>query len=132
MTKRGPRAPSQRQLRVGETLRRVLSRIIERGILHDPDLPEIVLTVTEVRMSPDLRNATVFIIPLGGGNAAPYLAALERARSFLRGEVTRQVRLKYAPTLSFKADESFDVADHIKEILHSPKVMCDVVNHKKS
>lgn len=123
---RAGKAPSQRQLRVGEELRHTLAALFQRGDFHDPDLEKLRITVTEVRVSPDLSNATVFITPLGGGHVDEALTALRRAASFLRGQVARAVKLRHAPTLSFEADTSFDYANHIATILHSPDVARDL------
>ena len=118
--------PSQRQLRVGEELRHALSAVLMRGDLRDPALSDVSITVTEVRVSPDLRNATAFIMPLGGDNTDEVLAALKRASAFLRGQVSRQVRLKYSPSLSFQADQSFDEAQRIDDALRRPEVVRDL------
>ena len=117
MTKRGAKAPSQRQLRVGEELRHALAWILERGEVRDPGLDGVMVTVTEVRMSPDLRNATAYVVPTGGGDAAPVVEALNRARPFLRRTVAHAVRLKFAPELRFAADETFDQAERIDWLL---------------
>jgi ribosome-binding factor A len=119
MSNRGPKLPSQRQLRVGEELRHALAEVIERGELRDPDLAGHSVTVTEVRASPDLRNATVFVVPLGGGEAGSTVAALNRAKSFLRRRVAQAVRLKFAPDLNFEEDTSFDQARRIDDLLKS-------------
>jgi len=126
MTKGEFKAPSQRQLRVGEELRHALAWIIERGELRDPELSRVSVTVTEVRVSPDLRNATAFVTPLGGGEAAPILEALTRARSFLRHRIGQEVRLRTVPNLSFQADTSFDQASRIEDLLHDPRVARDL------
>lgn len=118
--------PSQRQLRVGEELRHALSSILARGDLRDPALTEASITVSEVRVSPDLKNATAFIMPLGGRNTDDVLAALKRASAFLRGQVGREMRLKYTPALRFQADESFDEADRIEAVLRRPEVVRDL------
>lgn len=123
---RAGKAPSQRQLRVGEELRHTLAALFQRGDFHDPELQKLRITVTEVRVSPDLSNATAFITPLGGGHVDEALAALRRAAAFLRGQVARAVKLRHAPTLSFEADTSFDYANHIATILHSPDVARDL------
>lgn len=123
---RAGKAPSQRQLRVGEELRHTLAALFQRGDFHDPELQKLRITVTEVRVSPDLSNATAFITPLGGGHVEEALAALRRAAPFLRGQVARAVKLRHAPTLSFEADTSFDYANHIANILHSPDVARDL------
>lgn len=124
---RAGKAPSQRQLRVGEELRHTLAEIFQRGDFHDPELQSLNVTVTEVRISPDLKNATAFVTPLGGGHMEETLAALRRAAPFLRGQVARVVNLRHAPTLSFEADTSFDYAGHIDAILHSPAVARDLL-----
>jgi len=118
--------PSQRQLRVGEELRHALAEVLQRGDFHDPELAALNVTVTEVRISPDLRNATAFVTPLGGGAMAETLAALRRAAPFLRGQIVRSINLRHAPTLSFEADTSFDYASRIDNILHSPAVARDL------
>ncbi|MFC5358500.1 30S ribosome-binding factor RbfA [Azospirillum himalayense] len=118
--------PSQRQLRVGEEIRHALAELFRRGDFHDPELAELNVTVTEVRISPDLRNATAFVTPLGGGPMDETLSALRRAAPFLRGQVARAINLRHAPTLSFEADTSFDYAGRIDDILHSPAVARDV------
>lgn len=117
---------SQRQLRVGEEIRHILARIFERGELHDPDLVGVVLTVTEVRVSPDLKAATAFVIKLGGGDMTGLLAALKRAAPHLRHELAHALRLKFAPVLSFQNDHSFDEASRIDALLRSPVVQADV------
>ncbi|MCB9959190.1 MAG: 30S ribosome-binding factor RbfA [Rhodospirillaceae bacterium] len=118
--------PSQRQLRVGEQIRHSLSEILARGELHDPELIDVSITVSEVRISPDLRNATAFVVPLGGAHVGETVAALRRAAPHLRALVSRGLRLKYAPTLSFQADTSFDEADRIGQLLRSPQVVRDL------
>ncbi|MCW8914290.1 MAG: 30S ribosome-binding factor RbfA [Magnetovibrio sp.] len=123
------KGPSQRQLRVGEELRHALAWILERGEMRDPVLATTPVTVTEVRVSPDLKNATCFVTPLGGGDAeaiTEVVDALGRARKFLRHEVVRKVNLKFAPQLHFEHDTSFDTAGHIDELLHRPDVARDL------
>jgi len=117
MAKRRANAPSQRQLRVGEEVRHALAWVLERGEIRDPGLQGVTVTVTEVRISPDLRNATAYIVPLGGGDVAPVLAALTRARAFLRRHIATAVRLQFVPNLSFAADTSFDQASRIDGLL---------------
>lgn len=121
------KAPSQRQLRVGEELRHVLSRILSRGDLHDPELTGINITVTEVRVSPDLKSATAFVVPLGGETLGPTVAALNRAAGFLRGQIGHEINLRYTPRISFQADHSFDQAMRIQDVLNRPKVRQDLV-----
>lgn len=113
MARKTTKKPGQRPLRVGEELRHVLAQILERGELRDPDLAGAVVTVTEVRMSPDLRNATVFVSPLGGTDSEKILAALRRAAPFLRRRVADTVQLRYAPNLRIELDTSFDYAQLI-------------------
>jgi len=120
------KGPSQRQLRVGEELRHALSQVLQREGFRDPDLSGVILTVTEVRPSPDLRNATVFVSPLGGGNMKAILAGLNRASRFMRGEVAKRVHLKYMPEFSFKADTSFDEFAKIDAALRDPVVAHDI------
>jgi len=117
---------SQRQLRVGEELRHALARLLTRGELRDPQLAAISLTVTEVRVSPDLKSATAFVVPLGGGDLAAVIDVLNHAAGFLRSQLGREVQLRYTPRLSFQADHSFDEAARINAILHHPRVAQDV------
>jgi ribosome-binding factor A len=123
---RSRREPTARQLRVGEEVRHALARIFERHELNDPALVDVTLTVTEVRMSPDLKHATVFVMPLAGAHAPETLAGLKRGAPYLRGLVAREVLLRFTPTLSFMLDMSFDQANRINEILHRPEVQRDV------
>ena len=118
--------PSQRQLRVGETIRRALADVLTRGVLHEPDLDGIPITVGEVRCSPDLKVATAYVLPLGGRNAEGVLAALNRARSELRRHVTRAVSLKFSPELRFKLDETFDQMDDTRRMLGDTRVQRDL------
>jgi len=120
------RGPSQRQLRVGEELRHALADVLRRGDFRDPELQNLNVTVTEVRISPDLRNATAFITPLGGGHVDETVAAMRRAAAFFRSQIVREVKLRYVPTLSFEADTSFEYADHINRLLHEPDVARDL------
>jgi ribosome-binding factor A len=120
------KAPSQRQLRVGEELRHALAEVFERDSLRDPDLKGRSITVTEVRASPDLKNVTVYVMPLGGENVDDVVVALRRASSYLRGEVARRLRLRNTPRLSFEADRSFDQASHIDKLLRDPRVSQDI------
>jgi ribosome-binding factor A len=118
--------PSQRQLRVGELIRHALAQMLSRGEIYDPVLASHVVTIPEVRLSPDLRLATVYIMPLGGKDVKEVLAALERHKKYIRGEVAHEVNLKFAPDIRFMADETFDEADRIDELLRSPKVARDL------
>lgn len=123
---RGHKPPSQRQLRVGEELRHIIAAVIERGDFRDPDLLGRAITVTEVRVSPDLRNATVFVVPLGGGDASTILKGLKRAKAYLRHELARSVDLRCVPDLSFEPDLTFDEASRIDSLLRSPQVRRDL------
>ena len=120
------RAPSQRQLRVGEEIRHAIAALIERGAMKDPELRDVPVTVTEVRISPDLRNAQVFVTPLGGGDTARIVAALNRAAPYFRAQVASSLRLKFAPRISFAADTSFEQATKIDAILRRPHVRQDI------
>jgi len=118
--------PSQRQLRVGELVRHALAEMLARGEINDEVLASHVVTVSEVRMSPDLRVAIIYIMPLGGKDLGPVLAALDRNRKFIRGEIARAVNLKFAPEIRFLADETFDEADRISRLLASDRIRRDV------
>jgi ribosome-binding factor A len=117
---------SQRQLRVGETVRHAIADILSHGSVHDPELEGHIITVPEVRMSPDLKLATVFVMPLGGRDTEVVIAALERNKKFLRGEVARRVNLKFAPDVRFRVDERFDEAERIEKLLRTPAVQRDL------
>ncbi|NNM77426.1 30S ribosome-binding factor RbfA [Sphingomonas sp. ID1715] len=121
-----PETRSVRLLRVGEQVRHVLSDVLMRGEVHDPVLASHSVSVTEVRMSPDLRHATVFVKPLLGADEGEVLAALKRNVKYLRGEVAKRVNLKFSAQLKFLADESFDEASHIDAILRRPEVARDL------
>ncbi|MCX7339588.1 MAG: 30S ribosome-binding factor RbfA [Hyphomicrobiales bacterium] len=125
---RSPKGPSQRQLRVGELIRHELAGMLSRGEIHDDVLARHVITVTQVRLSPDLKLATCYVMPLGGQDAKPVIAALEIHKRFLRGEIAHRVNLKYAPELRFRRDETFDEALRIDRLLYSEKVRQDLVN----
>lgn len=118
--------PSQRQLRVAEEIRHVLASVFGRHELHDPDLAAEQITVTEVRISPDLRNATAFVSRLGRSDIDVLLPALRRATPFLRAEVAHALRLKFAPDLSFQPDHALDHAMEIDRLLHSPAIARDL------
>jgi ribosome-binding factor A len=120
------KGPSQRQLRVGETIRHALAELLVRGEIHDDTIASHVITVTEVRMSPDLKMATAYIMPLGGADLKSVLAALEKNRKFIRSEVAHAVNLKFAPDIRFREDETFEEAMRIERLLHSPKVRQDI------
>ena len=118
--------PSQRMLRVAELIRHSMAELLARGDVLDPVLETHVVTVPRVRMSPDLKLATIFVMPLGGHDSSEVIAALERNKKFLRGEVVRKVNLKFAPDIRFRMDESFDNAAKIDALLNSPKVRGDL------
>jgi ribosome-binding factor A len=118
--------PTQRALRAGELVRHALAEILSRGDVHDPVLEGHLITVPEVRMSPDLRLATIYVMPLGGKDRKDLLAALERNKKFLRGEIAHRVNLKFAPDIRFMLDERFDEADRIDKLLRTPAVARDL------
>ena len=117
---------SQRQLRVGELIRHALAEMLSRGDIHDPVIEGHMITVPEVRMAPDLRLATIYVMPLGGRDAEPVVAALERNKKFLRREIAHRVNLKFAPDIRFRVDERFDEAERIEKILRTPAVARDL------
>ncbi len=121
MTHRIQRTPSQRPLRVGEELRHALAGVFERRDLRDPVLSGVSVTVSEVRVSPDLRHATVYVLPLGGGHGTEVLSALSRAAGFLRTRIAERVRLKYMPEFAFRLDQTFAQASHISDLLASAR-----------
>jgi ribosome-binding factor A len=122
----GPGGASQRQLRVGEMLRHALAEILRENEIRDPDLEGVSVTITQVKPSPDMRYATVCCEPLGGGNAQAVVAALNRNKGFLRGEMGRMIAMKFTPDLRFMEDESFAEAQKIETILKSPQVQRDL------
>ena len=113
--------PSQRQLRVGEVVRHAVSQVLERGDVHDPEIAGKSITVTEVRMSPDLRVATAYIMPLGGEDGAAVVEAMRRVAPFLRRRLGNDVTLKFLPELRFVVDETFDHASHIDQLLRATR-----------
>src|SRR5215216_115103 len=117
---------SQRQLRVGEIVRHAIADVLSQGSAHDPDLEGHIITVPEVRMSPDLKLATIYVMPLGGRDTDKVVAALERNRKFLRGEIAHRVNLKFAPDVRFRVDERFDEAERIEKLLRTPAVQRDL------
>ncbi|HEY2184456.1 MAG TPA: 30S ribosome-binding factor RbfA [Xanthobacteraceae bacterium] len=117
---------SQRQLRVGELVRHVLSDLLARGEIHDPVIEHHMITVPEVRMSADLRLATIYVMPLGGQDIEPVIAALDRNKRFVRGEIARRVNLKFAPEIRFAIDQRFDEAERIEGLLRTPAVRRDL------
>jgi len=118
--------PSQRQLRVGELIRRTLSQVLQRGEVHSDTLRAMSITVGEVRVSPDLRIATAYVLPLGGRDADDALVALNRAKGELRHHVAKAVKLKFAPELSFILDDTFDRMDRTRELLADERVQRDL------
>ena len=118
--------PSQRQLRVGELIRHALAEMLSRGDIHDPVIEGHMITVPEVAMTPDLRLATIYVMPLGGRDAKPVIEALERNKKYLRGEVAHRVNLKFAPDIRFMLDERFDEAERINKLLRTPAVRRDL------
>ncbi|WP_341894267.1 30S ribosome-binding factor RbfA [Ferrovibrio terrae] len=121
-----PGGRSQRQLRVGEELRHILSDVLRNGHFRDPDLADLVVTVTEVRVSPDLKAATAFVMPLAGKDAPKIIAGLNRATSYIRMEAVKQIDLRVAPQFSFKLDHSFDEAARVTKLLLQPVVQADL------
>ncbi len=117
---------TQRQLRVAEEVRHVLAAVFLRGEVRDPDLLDVPITVTEVRVSPDLKHATAFVTRLGRSDIAEKLPALRRAAPYLRSVLAKSLRLRVAPEVSFQADTSLDYAMHINDVLHSPEVRRDL------
>ncbi len=124
--KAGPKPPSQRQLRVAEEVRHVLSGIFTRNEFRDPDLHDILITVSEVRMSPDLKHATAFVTRLGRTDIDAKLPALRRAAPFFRAQLAHEMRLRVAPDVSFQADTALEYAMHINQLLRAPEVAKDL------
>jgi ribosome-binding factor A len=121
---------SQRQLRVGELVRHALAELLTRGDVHDPVIEGHLITVPEVRMSPDLRLATVYIMPLAGRDTEEVVAAFERNKKFLRGEVAHTINLKFAPDLRFRVDDRFAEVERIEKLLRSPEVKRDLTKNE--
>jgi ribosome-binding factor A len=121
-----PGGGSQRQLRVGELVRHAVADLLMRGEVHDPVLEGHLITVPEVRMTADLRLATIYVMPLGGRDAENVVAAFERNKKFLRAEIAHRINLKFAPDIRFRVDERFAEADRIEKLLHSPQVARDL------
>lgn len=122
----GPQGPSQRQLRAGELVRHALVDILREAAIDDPALADVSVTVTEVRMSPDLRHAVCFTEPLGGAHAAEVVAALNRASRFLRGRLGHAIEMKFTPELRFVHDESFEAAEKMNRLFDDPRVRQDL------
>jgi ribosome-binding factor A len=121
-----PAGGSQRQLRVGELIRHELAAMLSRGDVHDAVIEAHMITVPEVRMSPDLRLATIYIMPLGGRDEKDVIEALDRNKRYVRGEIARRVNLKFAPEIRFRIDERFDEAERIEKLLRTPDVQRDL------
>jgi ribosome-binding factor A len=118
--------PTQRALRAGEVIRHAVAEILSRGEVHDPVIQGHLITVPEVRMTADLKLATVYVMPLGGRDVKDVLAALERNKRYLRGEIARRVNLKFAPDIRFRLDERFEEAERIEKLLRTPEVQRDL------
>jgi ribosome-binding factor A len=125
-TRDSPPNASQRQLRVGELVRHALAEMLTRGDVHDPVLERHMITVPEVRMTADLRLATIYVMPLGGRDAGQVIDAFERNKKFLRAEIAHRINLKFAPDVRFRIDERFEEAERIDKLLHSPAVARDL------
>ena len=121
-----PTGPTQRQLRAGENIKHVLVEILARGEIHDIALRDVSITIGEVRMSPDLKHANVFVAPLAEGDAKSIAAALDKAASFLRNKIASKLDSKFTPKLKFIPDTSYDFAVKIDELLAQPKVLQDL------
>jgi ribosome-binding factor A len=117
---------SQRALRVGELIRHAVSEMLTRGDVHDPVLEGHLITIPEVRMTADLRLATIYVMPLGGKDIKEVIDALDRNKRYLRGEIAHRVNLKFAPDIRFRADERFDEAERIEKLLKTPAVQRDL------
>jgi ribosome-binding factor A len=123
---KSPTGGSTRSLRVGELVRHAVADILSQGGVHDPILESHLITVPEVRMSPDLKLATIYVMPLGGRGEKLVLEALEQHKRFLRGEIARRVKLKYAADIRFRIDERFAEAERIDQLLRTPAVQKDL------
>jgi ribosome-binding factor A len=125
-----PAGPSQRGLRVGEIVRHSLAEMLTRGDIRDEVLESHIVSISEVRLSPDLKLATCYVIPLGGKDTEAVIKALNTHKKFIRGAISHQINLKFAPELRFHADNTFAEAERIERLLHSPEVRRDI--EKKS
>ena len=121
---------SQRQLRVGELVRHAMAEMLTRGDVHDPVIEGHLITVPEVRMTADLRLATIFVMPMGGRDAEEVVAAFERHKKFLRAEIAHRINLKFAPDIRFRVDERFAEAERIDKLLRSPEVKRDLKHNE--
>jgi len=126
MARNRPKVPSQRQRRVGEELRHRLAELFMRGDVHDPELRDVPLTVTEVVPTPDLRRATAYVMPLGGGEERAVVQALNRAAPYLQSQIGRALTMKFTPRLTFKVDPSFEEADRVERQLRDERVAQDL------
>jgi ribosome-binding factor A len=126
MSKNNEKAPSQRMLRMGELVRHALAEVFSRGDVHDPVLETHVITIPEVSMTPDLRHATAYVMPLGGKDERAVIDALNRNKKYLRGVIAKKVQAKFAPDLHFRLDERFDRAEQIDRLLKQPEVQRDL------
>jgi ribosome-binding factor A len=124
--------PSQRMLRVAELIRHSMAEMLSRGEISDPDLARHVVTIPKVKMSPDLKLATVYVMPLGGENCEAVVATLDRHKKFLRGEIARKINMKFAPDVRFKVDTSFENSAKIDALLNSEKVRRDIESSPKT
>ena len=120
------KGPSQRQLRMAESIRQILSELLMRGDIHAPELAGVSITVSEVRISPDLKNASAYCLPLGGVDAEKVIDALNRVRAPIRGLLGRELTTRYTPALKFELDTTFDYAENIDTLLRSPTVASDL------
>ncbi len=125
MTNRISKEPSQRQLKVGEEIRHILASVIQRGELVDEDLMDVLISVTEVSVSPDLKIATAYVMPLGGKNVEVIIKALARCKGFLRKKLADNLKLRYTPDLRFRPDDSFATAGYIEDLFRNPQVSRD-------
>ena len=121
-----PATASQRQLRVGELIRHAMAEMLTRGDVHDPVLEKHMITIPEVRMTADLKLATIYVMPLGGRDVKAVIAALNDNKKYLRGEIAHRVNLKFAPDIRFRADDRFDEAERIEKLLRTPAVQRDI------
>ena len=121
-----PAGPSQRALRVGELIRHAMAEMLARGEVHDPVIEGHLITIPEVRMTADLRLATIYVMPLGGRDVQEVLEALENNKRYLRGEIARRVNLKFSPDIRFHRDERFEEAERIEKLLRTPAVKRDL------
>ena len=127
-----PPGASQRQLRVGELVRHALAEMLTRGDVHDPVIERHMITIPEVRVSADLRLATIYVMPLGGRDAETVVAAFERHKKFLRAEIAHRINLKFAPDIRFRVDDRFAEAERIDKLLRSPDVQRDLKRDEDS